>query len=103
MAFFEKDGDYLVHKEYPVEGKEFPYLELCIEKVKDWYYALHINYWFKEKRFDWPNWTDKWGKSLIKWAEIFTRLKDAKQYWETFADWYLFWYKLWMHREGIEI
>lgn len=104
MAYFSKDGEHFVHKEYPIEGKEFPCLELCIEKVSsscEW--ALHINYWFKEKRFDWENWTDKWWKSLLKTAVIFDKLKDAKKYWEIFEEWFFFWYKLWEHREGIEI
>jgi hypothetical protein len=34
---------------------------------------------------------------------VFDKLKDAKKYWEIFAEWFLFWYKLWEHREGIEI
>ena len=103
MAFYTNEDGYLVHKEYPIEGQEFPCLELCIEKVNSCSWALHINYWFKEKRFDWENWTDKWGKSLIKWAEMFTRLKDAKKFWETFEAWFHLWYLLWEQRGDVEV
>lgn len=103
MAFYEKENDCLIHRRYPIEWKEFPCLELSIEKLPNNEWKLYCNYWFKEKRFDGENWTDKWWKSLIQGFKTFSRLKDAKLYWEVYDKWFELWFILWTNRNEIEI